>query len=39
MPGPIHKLTDTKIEAELKKARNAAAKGKGKPILLGVLSH
>jgi integrase len=35
MPGPIHKLTDTKIEAELKKARVAAAKGKGKPILLG----
>ncbi|TWO73026.1 DUF4102 domain-containing protein [Caenimonas sedimenti] len=35
MPGPIHKLTDTKIEAELKKARTAAFKGKGKPILLG----
>lgn len=31
----IHNLTDTKIEAELKKVRTAAAIGKGKPVLLG----
>ena len=31
----IHNLTDTKIEAALKIVRTAAAKGKGKPVLLG----
>lgn len=31
----IHNLTDTKIEAALKKVRVAAAKGEGKPVLLG----
>jgi integrase len=31
----IHNLTDTKIEAALKKARVAATKGEGKPVLLG----
>ena len=31
----IHNLTDTKIEAALKIVRTAAAKGEGKPVLLG----
>jgi integrase len=31
----IHNLTDTKIEAALKVARAAVAKGEGKPVLLG----
>ncbi len=35
MRGPINKLSDPKIESTLKAARNAAADGKGKPLLLG----
>jgi integrase len=33
--GPINKISDPKIESTLKAARNAAAGGKGKPLLLG----
>ena len=35
MRGPINKLTDTKIESALKKARKDIEGGKGKMILLG----
>lgn len=35
MRGPINKLTDTKIEGQIKQAHKAAAVGKGKSMLLG----
>lgn len=35
MRGPINKLTDTKIEGQIKQAQKAASEGLGKPILLG----